>query len=50
MWQMICELPEYERAWSRLHMKGMLRKVGLLLAVYVETVEVPLNLGEHFVW
>ena len=47
---MICELLEYERAWSRLHVEGMLRKVDLLLTLYVETIEVPLNLGEHFVW
>ena len=29
-------------------MKGMLRKVSLLLTLYVETIEVPIDLGEYF--
>ena len=43
---MIYNLPEYEHAWSRLHIEGILRKVGLLPMVYVETINVPLDLGE----
>ena len=44
----IYKLPEREHAWPRLHMEEMLRKVGLLPAIYVETIKAPVNLGEHF--
>ena len=45
---MICELLEYEHAWSRLYTKVTLKKAGLLPALYVEIVEVPIDLGEYF--
>ena len=45
----ICELLEIERTWARLHTDGMLRKVGLLPNVIVETIDTPLDLGERFV-
>ena len=47
--QTIYELLEHKHAWSWLYSEGMLRKVDLLLALYVETVDVLLTLGEHFI-
>ena len=45
----IYELPEIERTWAQLHTDGMLSKVDLLPSVIVETIDTPLDLGEHFV-
>ena len=47
---MICELLENERASPWLYIEGMLRKVSLLPAIYMETVDAPLTLGEHSAW
>ena len=44
---MICNLLEYEYAWAWLRTEGMLRKAYLLLDVYVEIIDVPLDLGEY---
>ena len=44
----ISNLPEIERTWARLHTPGMLKKVGLLPQVTVQSVKAPIELGEHF--
>ena len=44
----ISDLSEIERTWARLHTVGMLRKVGLLPLVIMQSVETPLDLGKHF--
>ena len=49
MFHRIYELLEIERTWARLHTDSVLRKVNLVLNIIEETIDAPIDLGEHFV-